>query len=106
MSAAGHHAAAADHNDQAAAIMRRQPGISKNMKKNSPFMRRKCHRHAHHSVFHGDEAAMHHVEHYGKSHRLPKSLKDSPPGRHSTNVEFRPGRLSSFRVYRRLIADA
>jgi len=33
MSAAGHHAAAADHNDQAAAIMRRQPGISKNMKR-------------------------------------------------------------------------
>jgi hypothetical protein len=27
-----------------------------------------AHRHAHHSVFHGDEAAMHHVEHYGKSH--------------------------------------
>jgi hypothetical protein len=68
LSGADHHAAAADHHEQAARhhdlackhCDARDYGLA-------AHEAQVAHGHAQHSVFHGNEAAKHHVEHYGKS---------------------------------------
>jgi hypothetical protein len=68
LSGAEHHAAAADHHEQAA---RHHGQASKHCDAKDYVLAAHealiAHGHAQHSVFHGDEAAKHHVEHYGKS---------------------------------------
>jgi hypothetical protein len=67
-SSAEHHAAAADHHEQAA---RHHVLASKHCEEEDYELAAQeaqiAHGHAQHSVFHGNEAAKHHVEHYGKS---------------------------------------
>jgi hypothetical protein len=63
-----HHAAAADHHEQAA----RHHGQAAKHRDEKDFAlaaheAQIAHGHAQHSVFHDNEAAKHHVEHYGKS---------------------------------------
>jgi hypothetical protein len=68
LSGAEHHVAAADHHEQAAQHHRL---ASKHCDGKDYAMAVQeaqiAHRHAQHSVFNGNEAAKHHVEHYGKS---------------------------------------
>jgi hypothetical protein len=68
LSGAEHHAAAADHHEQAA---RHHGQASKHCDGKDYALAAHeaqiAHGHAQHSVFHGNEAAKHHVEHYGKA---------------------------------------
>ncbi len=69
MSAAEHHAAAAANQDHAARHHREAARrLTEIEDEQAVSAARIAHRHAHFAVFHGDEAAMHHVEHYGKAH--------------------------------------
>jgi hypothetical protein len=68
LSGAEHHTAAADHHEQAA----RHHGQASKHYDAKEYMQAAhemqiAQGHAQHSVFHGDEAAKHHVEHFGKS---------------------------------------
>jgi hypothetical protein len=68
LSAAEHHAAAATHHEQAARHHTEAARLAGNEKDAAAgHEAQTAHRHVHYSVFHDDEAAMHHVEHYGKS---------------------------------------
>jgi hypothetical protein len=68
LSGAEHHAAAADHHDLAA---RHHGEASKHYDAKEYALAAReveiAHGHTQRSVFHGDEAAKHHVEHFGKS---------------------------------------
>jgi len=65
---AAHHVAAATHHEQAA----RHHLEAARLCAEKDYARaaheaQMAHRHAHYSIFHDEEAAMHHVEHYGAS---------------------------------------
>jgi len=68
LSGSQHHAAAADEHEQAA---EHHAQAAKRLDEKdyelAAHEAQMAHRHAHYSIFHDDEAAMHHVEHYGKS---------------------------------------
>jgi hypothetical protein len=59
--AATHHGQAASHHEEAARLCGEKDHAR------AAHEAQMAHRHAHYSLFHDDEAAMHHVEHYGKS---------------------------------------
>jgi hypothetical protein len=68
LSVAEHHAAAADHHEQAA----RHHAQAAKHREDADYVlaaheARIASSHAQHSVFHDNEAAKHHVEHFGKS---------------------------------------
>ena len=68
ISGAAHHAAAATHHEQAAHHHQEAAKLcGEKDDARAPHEAQMAHRHAHYSFFHDDEAAMHHVEHYGKS---------------------------------------
>jgi hypothetical protein len=65
---AAHHAAAATHHEQAAHHHQEAARLcGEKDYARAAHEAQMAHRHAHYSIFHDDEAAMHHVEHYGKS---------------------------------------
>ena len=68
LSGAGHHAAAADHHEQAEQHhTKASRHLQEKNEEEAAHEAQIAHRHAHLAVFHSDEAAMHHVEHYGAS---------------------------------------
>jgi hypothetical protein len=65
---AAHHAAAGLHHEQAAQHHKNAARLCNEQQyARAAHEAQMAHRHAHYSIFHDDEAAMHHVEHYGKS---------------------------------------
>jgi hypothetical protein len=63
-----HHIAAATHHEQAARHHKEAARqCSEKAYARAAHEAEMAHRHAHYSIFHFNEAAMHHVEHYGKS---------------------------------------
>ena len=68
LDAAEHHAAAATHHEKAAQHHHEAAKLCDDKDyARAAHEAQMAHRHAHYSIFHDDEAAMHHVEHYGKS---------------------------------------
>jgi len=68
LSNAEHHTAAAAHHKKAAHHHQEASRLGGERKyAEAAHEAQMAHRHAHYSVFHDDEAAMHHAEHYGKS---------------------------------------